>query len=427
MARSWSNIALALSHKNYRTYQAGRFLSHTAAWMYKLALGWMVWKLTHSTAWLGVFAFIDQVPALFIMPLAGALTDRLDPLKMLRITQMLLAVQGVALACLDFFGFLNLPVLILLSLAYGIISAFQLPANQSILPHLMPRDALTIAYGLNSVFYNIARFAGPMIAGVVITTWGTAPAIFGNALGSIMFMLCLMYLQGRVEIVRQPYGPERRSMLGDIRDGIDYAMRHRGIAPTIVVLSCLSLLPFSLEMILPSLADGAYGMGASGLAWMTAMIGLGAMVQAALIARRGGVKGLSAYGMLAIFWLAAGFAALAFSSSFWLALACIFTIGFTSSAVRVSSMTLLQYCVEPRMRGRVASIYGLITHFLPALGALGVGVAGDRFGLPIVMGAIGVFTLGVALWAFARRHEMTRLLEQEHDQAALRPSASKDA
>lgn len=413
MSHSWSNLTKALSHKNYRNYQSGRFFSHTASWMYKLAIGWMVWKLTYSTAWLGVFGFLDQAPALFIMPLAGALTDRIDALKMLRVTQALIAIQGISLAFLDFFDLLNLPLLIIFTLAFGIINAFQLPANQTILPNLMPRELLTVGYGLNSVFYNVARFVGPMLAGAVINAWGTAPAILCNAAGAGLFMLCLIFLQTKFTMPSRQPRSASRNMLGDIRDGFIYAMQHRGIAPTILILSCLSLLPYSIEMILPSLADGTYKMGATGLAWMTSILGVGAMLQAALIARRGGVNGLCFYAVQAILWMGAAFCALAFSANFWLALVFIFVIGFTASATRVSSMTLLQYAVEPHMRGRVASIYGLITHFFPALGALIVGLLGDRFGLPVVLGVIGAITLAVWAWAFGRRHVMAQTLEVE--------------
>lgn len=421
MTQSWSNIGIALRHATYRNYQSGRFLSHTASWMYKLAIGWIVWKLTHSAAWLGVFGFLDQAPALFIMPLAGALTDRVSALKMLRVTQILLVVQGVALAALDWFDLLNLPILIVLTLAYGIISAFQLPANQTILPNLLPREALTIAYGLNSVFYNVARFVGPMLAGAMITTWGTAPAILANAIGALLFMLVLYYLDSKIELPPQQPRSSKRNMLGDIRDGVAYTMKHDGIRPTIIILSAMSLLPYSIEMILPSLADGTYHMGANGLAWMTSILGVGAMTQAALIARRGGVAGLSAYAIAAILWMAVAFCAISLISNFWLALVCIFVIGFTASATRVSSMTLLQYCIEPGMRGRVASIYGLITHFFPAAGALLVGALGDRLGLPIVMSMIGVFTLGVWIWAYGHRKQMAQSLEVEHDRATHEP------
>ncbi len=412
MAGSWSNLGRALRHKHYRLYQGGRFFSHTTSWMYKLAVGWIVWKLTYSTTWLGIFGILDQLPALLVMPLAGALTDRIDALKMLRITQSLLLVQGIGLAALDYFDLINLPVLIIFTLLYGIFNAFQLPANQTILPNLMPREDLTVAYGLNSVAYNIARLVGPMLAGFTISAWGTAPSIFCNAIGATIFSACLIFLQTDFKM---PQGKARqsRNMLGDIRDGFTYSMRHRGIMPTIVILGCLSLLPYSIELILPSLADGVYKMGANGLAWMTAILGVGAMVQASLIAKRGDVNGLSAYAVAAIVWMAGAFCALAFSANFWLALVFVFVIGFTASATRVSSMTLLQYSVEPNMRGRVASIYGMITHFGPALGAVLVGFLGDRVGLPAVMGGIGLFTFAIWAWAITRKHDMAQTLEVE--------------
>lgn len=302
MAEGWSNLGRALRHKHYRLYQGGRVFSHTTSWMYKLAVGWIVWKLTYSTTWLGIFGILDQVPALLVMPLAGAMTDRIDALKMLRITQLLLLVQGVALAALDFFDLLNIPVLLVFTLLYGICNAFQLPANQTILPNLMPREDLTVAYGLNSVAYNIARLVGPMLAGLTINAWGTAPSIFCNAIGASIFSACLFVLQTRFTM--PPNAPKRsHNMLGDIRDGVIYSMEHRGIRSTMMILGALSMLPFTIDLILPSIADGVYHMGANGLAWMTAILGIGAMVQASLIARRDGVAGLSYYGIAAIVWM----------------------------------------------------------------------------------------------------------------------------
>ncbi len=419
MTQSWSNIAVAFRHKHFRTYQGGRFFAHTAGWMYRIAVGWLVWKLTYSTTWLGIFSILDQIPALLIMPLAGALTDRIDALKMLRITQALLLVQGVALAAFDYFDMLNLPILIAFTLIYGIVSAFQLPANQTILPNLMPRDALTIAYGLNSVMYNIARFVGPGLAGITITAWGTAPAIFCNAIGAAIFAGALTMLRSEFSMPEQKPKQGKRNVLGDIRDGFVYAMTHRGIRPMVIILFCLSLLPYSIELILPSLADGAFHAGASGLAWMTAILGVGAMVQASLIARRGGVTGLSFYAVGAILWMGLAFCALSFTSNFWLALVFIFIIGFCASATRVSAMTLLQYSIEPHMRGRVASIYGMITHFVPALGALIVGALGDWLGLSFMMGVIGAITLGVWFWAFFRRSIIAEELEAEAQSAQI--------
>lgn len=411
-SHGWGNLGLAFRHKNYRTYQTGRFLSQLTTWMYKIAVAWMVWKLTYSATWLGIFGFLDQAPALFIMPFAGALADRMDNLRFLRITQALLLMQAIVLALLDAFDLITLTGLIAFTLVYGAINAALQPASQAILPNLMPKEALTVAYGLNSVMFNVARFAGPMAAGVVISGWGTAPAILANALGAAIFTLCLILMQTDFSM---PVRVNKRApnLLRDVREGFSYAMRHDGIGPAMVILSTLSVLPFTIDLLLPSLADGVYKAGANGLAWMTSVMAAGAMVQAMLIARRTGVTGLSGYAVHAIFWQGVAFLALAVSGTIWLALACIFAIGFAASATRVGSMTLLQYSVDLDMRARVASFYSLITHFGPALGSLIVGAMGDWLGMQTTMAAIGVVTLCIWGWAATQRQAMANALEVE--------------
>ena len=84
MAEGWSNLGRALRHKHYRLYQGGRVFSHTTSWMYKLAVGWIVWKLTYSTTWLGIFGILDQVPALLVMPLILTFTAAMNSFSFLK-------------------------------------------------------------------------------------------------------------------------------------------------------------------------------------------------------------------------------------------------------------------------------------------------------------------------------------------------------
>jgi MFS family permease len=408
----WSNVRRAFAHRHYRTYQTGRFVSQITVWMYKVAIGWMVWKLTHSAAWLGVFGLLDQLPALFILPVAGALADRLDSLKVMRVTQAILLVQAVSLSLLDAFDLLTLWNLIVFALVYGLVNAAQQPAGQAILPNLLDRHELATAYGLNSLTFNVSRFIGPMLAGIIINAWGTAPAIFCNAIGATFFSIALMRMQTLFTFPKRPRSASS-AVFRDIREGFRYARRHPGIGPTMAIMSSLSILPFTIDLLLPSLADGVFHAGAQGLAWMTSMMGVGAMAQAAVMARRGGVAGLSAYFFRGILGLGATFLLLSVSPALWMALICIFSIGFTSSATRVSSMTLLQYSVDADMRGRVASFYAMINQTGPALASLFVGVLGDHIGLKLTMGLIGVWTL--AAWALGVSHK-----------AAMRDSLEKD-
>ncbi len=408
----WSNISEALSNRNYRTYQGGRFLSQITIWMYKVAIGWIVWDLTQSAAWLGVFGLLDQAPALFIMPIAGAMADRMDSLKFIRVTQVILVVQALVLSLLVALDLVNLAVLIIFSLTYGIVNAAQQPAGQSIIPQLLSRQNLTAAYGLNSLSFNISRFIGPMIAGIIITQWGTAPAIFSNAIGATIFSVALVYTRINYALPQRPHGASTH-MLRDIQDGLRYARRHPGIGPSMAILTSLSVLPFTIDLLLPSLADGVYKAGANGLAWMTSVMGVGAMVQAIVIARRGHIAGLTVNFVRGIAVLAVAVVALAFSPNLWTALICIFVIGFTSSLIRVSGMTLLQYGVDADMRGRVASFYSVISHTGPAVASLIVGLAGDRFGLPPTLTVIGILTFAIWAWGVRRQKSIAHSLERE--------------
>ena len=97
LTSSWSNIGRAFANKQYRTYQLGRIVFLSTTWMYRVAIGWLVWELTHSATWLGIFGLLDQAPAILVMPLAGAQADRMDSLKLMRLTQAALLVQALAL------------------------------------------------------------------------------------------------------------------------------------------------------------------------------------------------------------------------------------------------------------------------------------------------------------------------------------------
>lgn len=416
-AHGWVNIRQALSNPNYRLFQIGRFSSQITLWMYRLSIGWIVWQMTGSAAWLGVFGVLDQAPTFLIAPFAGVMADRLNPVKYMRVTQALMAVQAVALSLMLIFDFINIWSLAAFTLAYGTVVAFQQPVGQSIMPLLIAREHLTAGYGLNSLSFNSSRFIGPMLAGLVINAWGPGEAIFCNALGAIGFSICLASMRLEKEYAHEQAGRAAKEtkprVLQDLRDGFLYATRHPGLAPAMIMLSVLSVLVFSIDQLLPSIADGVFREGAQGLAWMTSARAAGSIVNGTLLARRAAIRGLTAYVTRAILVSAVAFGVLAFSQWFWLAMLCAFFIGYSSTATRSGSMTLMQYSVDPQMRGRVASFYIMISQGGPSVGAFLIGALGDRFGIQAVMGFIGICSLLLWLWTFSRRKAIGAALEVE--------------
>ena len=406
-------VLRTLGNADYRTYQIGRTAGLITMWMYRMAIAWMVWDMTQSTTWLGIFGFLDQAPSFLVTPLAGALADRMDRMTLLRRSQALLMLLTVSMSLLLYFDAMGIELLAVMAFLYGTISAVQQPASHSIVPSLVPKEDLGTAFALNAMLFNVSRFAGPLMAGATIILWGTGPTIFFNTVGNGIFAVCLILMQNRHEGIgrRNQQVGKKGNLLHDVKDGLVYAARHPGLGPLLLILTFVSVLTFPLQQMLPGIADGVFGEGAQGLALMTALLGTGAMLQSAYMAQRGGVEGLTRYVGTNILIVGIAFVALTATANYWIGLASVFVVGIGMVANRIGIMTLLQNGAEPGMRGRVASFYGVLFQIGPAVGSLLIGSLGDIFGIRTMIVVVGFLTIGVWLWSLSLRSRIERSLE----------------
>src|SRR5690349_10959515 len=90
----------ALSHRNYRLFWTGAFLSNVGTWMQAVAQGWLVLQLTNSPFWLGLDAFMATSPAFVFTLLGGVFADRIDRRRLLLYTQVVAGLAALALSAL---------------------------------------------------------------------------------------------------------------------------------------------------------------------------------------------------------------------------------------------------------------------------------------------------------------------------------------
>ena len=404
-------IARALSHRNYGIYTGGNVVSHVGTWVQRVAVGWLTWELTESGAWLGVIAFADLFPTVVLAPLTGAVADRMDRLRLLKITQGASFGQSLALGIFTLSGAMTIELLLCLVAAGGAVLAFQQPARLAIVPSLVPRRDLSAAIGVNSLSFNGARFVGPMISGLLIVQYGVGWAFALNAGTYALFIGALSLL--RLDTAPAGgWGPVR-NIAAEISEGYAYAARHAGIGPVMLILTFVSVFGRPYVELLPGFADQVFGRGAEGLAWLTSMVGLGAMLGGLWLARRGTVVGLTTVSIRSALILSAALIGFAATDQFWLALPCLACAGFAMIVLGVGEQTLIQSAVDPAMRGRVLGLYGMIGRGAPAIGALMMGGLSGYVGLqwPVLGGA--VLCLGAWLWAERRKRVMAAALEVE--------------
>jgi MFS family permease len=137
--------------------------------MQQVAMSWLVFELTHDPFYLGLVLFCGQIPALFLAPVAGVLTDRWNRHRMLLATQSVAMAQAFLLAFLDLAGLVAIWHIILLSLLLGVVNTFDMTARQAFLTEMVTdREDLGNAIALNSSVVNGARLVGPSLAGLVL-------------------------------------------------------------------------------------------------------------------------------------------------------------------------------------------------------------------------------------------------------------------
>src|SRR5262249_50034530 len=147
--------------------------------------------------------------------------------------------------------------------------------RMSLVPSLIPRSDLSVALAINSILFNIARFVGPAIAGTVIVAGGVSGAFAFNAATYIVLVWALWMIDVPPQ-KRQPHAA-RRGLFSQVPAGYAYVSAHHGIGPLLLIFTAVTVLARPIVELLPGFADGIYERGAHGLAWMTSMVGLGAM------------------------------------------------------------------------------------------------------------------------------------------------------
>jgi MFS family permease len=398
---SWKRTFTSLKYPNYRLWFWGQMVSLFGTWMQSTALGFLVFDLTRSPAYLGYVGFAAGIPIWFFMLPAGVVADRLPRRRLLLITQSTMMVLAFITAALSFVHFIRPWHILVLSFGFGVLNAFDAPPRQAIVQELVHADDLTNAIAMNSMMFNIGVALGPAVGGLLYAFFGPAWCFTINGLSFIAVLIALKRMRLDPFVRR----PERTSVLADLKEGLRYTVSHRVIRTIIGLVGFVSLFGFSFVTLMPAWAVKVLHGDATTNGLLQSVRGLGALVSALFIASLGRFKfrgKLLMAGSLAFPFFLLGFSAIRW---FPASLLVLFGAGFAQMMILNLANSSVQTASPIELRGRVMSIYALIFFGVFPLGSLAVGWTASRIGEPgtILVGAGAILVFAALIFALSPR------------------------
>lgn len=399
---TWRDMVSALTVRNYRVYAIAQILALTSVWVQRVTQDWILFQLTGNVTAVGFLIVMQFGPILLFGMIGGVLVDRYPKRMLILISQTVVILSGATLAVLTFTGMLEAWHIFGLAAVVGLFSVIDQPARQVFVSELVGRQNLSNAVSTNSAIFQTSALIGPAISGIILASYGGGWAFLVTAIGGSLSLIFLLMIN-RNELVRFPVAPRQK---GQVREAIEYVRRKPVIFWTLMLLAFVAGIGMNWSVLLAPMADRVFDAGATGYGSYNSAIAAGALTGAILSMRRSGVR------LRTFFSAVMAFTTLKFLSAFmpyeWLFMVTIAVAGMCSVLMWTAANALVQTSSNMLIRGRVMSIYLLISVGGQALGGplLGslVDLFGARAGLMISGSVPLVAAIVIALIVTKRNH-----------------------
>ncbi len=380
---------LLFSNRCFLRFFLSRFISRVGDGIHSLALLWLSYRWTKSAAVVALVMVSFSLPAILVSPFAGAAADRRRREAIMVASDLVQAVCTAVLALLAFTGRLNIPLLMLITAAMSVASAYFLPASMSIIPQIVSKEDITRANGLVQISSSFSIVIGPVIGVGLIAAIGVPLAFLAN---SASFLISAALLTGiKTQPVSLPSAAP--SPLATIKDGLSTIRRFPLAFKLLDKAAVINFFFAAVTIVIPVVAESIYRMGSRGIGLMMSSYGLGMFTSSVAL---GSIKKEASPLKTITFSIAVlGVAFILFgaASSFRLSMLYLFLIGFFLNVANVNILSLWQRSLPNEVLGRIMSFATAISMSLSPVSYAITGVLIELVGVRAVLMAGGVFII----------------------------------
>lgn len=377
-----------LRHRNFRLFWLGHFISRIGSEMQVVAIIWHIYLLTNSPFALGLIGLSRFLPLIFFSLIGGISSDIISRKKIIFLAQIIMTLSTFILV-ITTHNQTTTPLTIYLVLGLlSLASAFDTPARQSLIPHLVPKGEFVKAVSLNSIMWHTAVLVGPSLAGFTIAFWGVETVYLINAL-TFFAVICALLLMDPLKKV-SPIIVQFK--LDSLKEGLSFVFRTPIISSTMFI-DFFATFFSSATVLLPIFAKDILKVGPQGLGFLYAAPAIGSILASLFISH---TQNLRNQGKILIFSVIVyGLATIFFglSRSY---LASLLFMGLAGVGDGISSIirsTVRQVVTPDHLRGRMVSINQIFFFGGPQLGEVEAGIVAGLIGSPLAVITGGIATI----------------------------------
>jgi MFS family permease len=363
-------------------------ISNTGSWMQRVAQDWLVLELTHNSgSALGITTGLQFLPLLLFGLWGGMVADRYSKRRILMVTQTAMGGLALILGILALTHTVQIWQVYALAFGLGLATVVDNPTRQAFAAEMVGRGGMANAIALNSAVFNLARIAGPAVAGLVISAVGTPAAFLVNAASYAAVLIGLKLMRpSELHVVQRP--PRAK---GQLREAMVYVKQRPALWMTMVLIFFVSTFGMNFQVTNALMSRQVFHTSAAAFGLASTMFAVGALGGALLAARRGRPT------MALLLATALAFSLLevvtGLMPTFWLFVIVLVPTGLALLTLTTATNSATQLGTTAEMRGRVMGLYMLVFLGGTPIGSPLVGWAAEVFGPRMSMIAGGVISV----------------------------------
>lgn len=404
----------AFRHPDFRRYELARLADTIGLQMQSVAVGWQVYEVTRRPLDLGFVGLVQFLPLLLLVLLAGHVADLFDRRRILIVYNLALVLGALVLVWLTEVKALEKtglwPMYCVLAWL-GTARAFAGPANQALLPSLVPLEDVANALTWNSGMWQTATIIGPALGGVIYACPRGAEIVYG-----CFGLLALLALWALARMEVKTTGPSKSAATWKrLLAGVAY-VRAQPVLLGAISLDLFAVLLGGAVALLPIFAKDVLQTGPLGLGLLRSAPAFGAALMAIFLAFKplAHRAGKTMLACVAIFGVAT--CVFGMSRNLYLSLAALVVIGASDLVSVFVRQTLIQIRTPPEMRGRVSAVNQVFVGASNELGEFESGITAHWFGakMATILGGLGtLLVVGLWSWMFPALRDTDELVPNE--------------